>query len=148
MRFRLLAGLILAAAALPASAETYKWVDAKGQVNYSNAPPPSSAKKAQPVEERISVMGLDPGVRAAAERRFAARERANEIDWRLKQQARAMQARYNTPAYGSSSRYLSPYGSSYYPGMYYPGSTYAGPFLAPAFFTAPRAFGHSHSRFR
>ena len=136
MRFRLLAGLILAAAALPAPAETYKWVDAKGQVNYSNAPPPSSASKAQPVEERISVMGLDPGVRAAAERRFAAQERADEMDWRLKQQARAMQARYNTPTYGRSSSYggsyLSPYGSTYDPG-----STYAGPFIAPAFFARP-----------
>jgi hypothetical protein len=70
MSSRLLAVLILSLAALPAAAQTYKWVDASGQVNYSNAPPPGVAGTAQPVEERISIMGMDPAVRAWAERRF------------------------------------------------------------------------------
>jgi hypothetical protein len=107
---RLLAALIpqlILLAALPAQAEMYKWVDAKGQVNYSNAPPPSVAGVAQPVEERISVMGMDPAVRAAAERRYAANARAEELDWQRRQQLMSVQ--YTQPpvsSYGSS--YLSP----------------------------------------
>ena len=41
MRFLLLL-LILAAA--PASAQVYRWVDAKGTVHYSNSPPPAGVK--------------------------------------------------------------------------------------------------------
>jgi Domain of unknown function (DUF4124) len=45
-------------------AETYKWVDEKGVTNYSSSPPASAtlAKKAQVVEERLSVYTPDPGL--------------------------------------------------------------------------------------
>jgi hypothetical protein len=66
-----LAALILALAVFPAQAEVYKWVDEKGRTHYSNAPPDSVADRLKPVEGRISVMGMDPAVRASAERRFA-----------------------------------------------------------------------------
>lgn len=115
---RLIPALILALAALPAQAEVYKWVDAKGQVNYSNAPPPSVAGKAQQVEERISVMGMDPAVRAAAERRFAYREQQEELDWQQRQQ-RAMYVQTATPT--PSPSYSSGYSGDYYPATYYGG---------------------------
>ena len=113
---RHVAALILALAALPAQAEVFKWVDANGQTHYSNTPPPEVKDKALPVEGRISVMGMDPQVRAWAERRFAAQEQAEYADWLRRQQA--MNSRYAsyTPApRGSltSSSYLSPYGSTY-----------------------------------
>jgi hypothetical protein len=119
---RLLPALILALAALPAQAEVYKWVDAKGQINYSNTPPPSVAGKAQVVEEQISVMGMDPAVRAWADQRFAARERQAELDWQQRQQ-RATYMQTSASSYGSSSGYGGDYyPSSYYGGAYYPAS--------------------------
>ena len=138
---RRLPALILALAALPAHAEVYKWVDAKGQINYSNAPPPSVAGKAQVVEEQISVMGMDPAVRAWAEQRFAARERQEELDWQQRQQ-RAM---YTQPA---STGYGSGYESSYYPASYNYGGYYGGyyrrPILARAIISnQPRLGPHS-----
>src|SRR4051812_2643321 len=58
--------MVFLLAASPAFAGgTYKWVDAKGVVNYSNAPPPSA--QAQPVEERVSVYQTDPLLRRAME---------------------------------------------------------------------------------
>jgi len=78
---------ILAAAALPALAETYKWVDDKGVVNYSNAPPPQAAKK-QVVDQRISVVPPDPslGPAIAAMRERAARQQAyDEADYARRQ---------------------------------------------------------------
>ena len=55
-----------------AHAVTYKWVDEKGVVNYSNSPPPaaSSAKKstqvAEVVEDRLSTYESDPALRRSA----------------------------------------------------------------------------------
>ncbi len=37
--------IILSATSLPALAQLYKWVDANGQVHYSDKPPPASAKR-------------------------------------------------------------------------------------------------------
>ena len=150
MRSRLAAALILASAALPAAAQSYKWVDAKGQVNYSNAPPPHVAGIAEPVEERISVMGMDPAVRAWAERKFA----AEEADWQARQQASLAQQQYyaaaaprTAPSYSSPSRYYT----GYYPISYAPGSNMAGPYLVPNSFFASRTHsagrsGHHHGR--
>lgn len=45
-------GIVLLAPAL--HAETYKWVDERGVVNYSNTPPPAAAKAAKPIAERVS----------------------------------------------------------------------------------------------
>jgi hypothetical protein len=39
--------LIAALAAMPANAELYKWVDADGNVHYTDTPPPASAKKSE-----------------------------------------------------------------------------------------------------
>ena len=44
---RLLALLCLLATAITADAEVYRWVDAKGTVNYSNEPPPSGVKSSK-----------------------------------------------------------------------------------------------------
>ena len=55
--------LLLVLAAPLAQAETYKWVDERGVVNYSNTPPPAGSKlaaAAQPVEDRISVIPREP----------------------------------------------------------------------------------------
>ncbi len=118
---RLAAALILAALALPAHADIYKWVDKKGQVNYSNTPPPQAAAKAKAVEDKISVMGMDPAVRAWADRHFADKARAEELDWQVRQQALAAQ-RYSEPVsygYGDTGYgYASPY---YYGGLFYAG---------------------------
>jgi len=127
---------LLIATALPAQAETYyKWVDERGQVNYSNTPPPRAAGKTQAVEDRISVMGLDPGVRAAAERRFAAQEYAEEQDWQLRQQAMAAEQYYYSQStsipYDSGYGYDYPY-YPYYGAYYYPGHVRR-PLLARAF---------------
>src|SRR5450432_2291972 len=49
------------APALPALAQMYKWVDERGQVSYSNTPPPEAAqKKIEPVADRMSVYTPDP----------------------------------------------------------------------------------------
>lgn len=64
---------LLAAAlgfAFPAGAQMYKWVDEKGQVSYSNTPPPVSgkARNVGVVEDRVSVYTPDPlTTRAMAE---------------------------------------------------------------------------------
>src|SRR6185295_16693149 len=57
MRRLLALGLVLIP---PAHAQTYKWVDERGVVNYSNTLPPSAAKKIQPVADRISTYDSDP----------------------------------------------------------------------------------------
>ena len=133
MALRLLAVLILAAA-LPAQAQVYKWVDAKGQVNYSNAPPPSVAGAAQPVEEKLSVIGMDPAVRAYAERSFANRAAADERDWQMRQRAMSVQ-QASAPVGGYGDSYASSYYSPYYYGGYYGG------YVRPAF--RPRVMHHA-----
>lgn len=61
--WRLLA--VILAIAPTAHAETYKWVDEKGVVNYSNTPPPAAAKAARPIAERVSTYETDPSLRSA-----------------------------------------------------------------------------------
>jgi Domain of unknown function (DUF4124) len=81
--------LSLAMAASPVAAETYKWVDAKGVVTYSDSPPPLTAKKPQVVEERISVIPPDPAFGPAVEAmRARALQRAQyeEADFARRQQ--------------------------------------------------------------
>ena len=39
--------LVAALVAMPAGAELYKWVDADGNVHYTDTPPPSNAKKSE-----------------------------------------------------------------------------------------------------
>ncbi|MEW6688621.1 MAG: DUF4124 domain-containing protein [Pseudomonadota bacterium] len=60
MRVTVAFSLLLLVAA-PLGAQTYKWVDERGVVNYSNAPPPgANAAKATPVEDRVSIIPNDP----------------------------------------------------------------------------------------
>ena len=67
-------------AAFPATSQAqqmYKWIDERGQVTYSNTPPPSAtrANKLGVVEERVSVYTPDPQVnRALTEEAVEARE--------------------------------------------------------------------------
>ena len=58
MRCVLTAALLLAVC--PALAGTYKWIDEKGVVNYSNHPPPEATRTGQSVEERVSHYSPDP----------------------------------------------------------------------------------------
>lgn len=58
--------LLLLALAPAAQAETYKWVDERGVVNYSNTPPPGAAKAAQQITERVSTYQTDPALRRVA----------------------------------------------------------------------------------
>jgi len=120
---RHLAAAILLAAALPAQAQVYKWVDKDGKVHYSSTPPPAAASSAKPVEERISVMdGMSPEERAAAEKRFATRAAEEEREWQERQKAQAAQAS-RPPAEDNDPRasYREPYYYEDYGGVYYPG---------------------------
>ena len=108
--------LLLALVAAPALAETYKWVDSKGVVNYSNSPPPGAVTKPQVVEERISVIPPDPSLGpalAAMQARAERRAQYEEADFARRQQAMLqMQASYagDDCPYGSNcGRYATPY---------------------------------------
>jgi len=96
--------LVLLAAAPLAHAETYKWVDERGVVNYSNAPPPDSAKGAVPaqtVPDRVSTYQTDPVTSQPIE--VYRRLDANQQEWLQRQYLMAMQAQAapaSAPAYG------------------------------------------------
>ena len=129
---RLLIAALLLAAALPVQAEVYKWVDENGRITYTNVPPPGAAGRAEAVEEKISVMGMDPAVRAAAERRFAAQAQAEELDWQRRQQAMLMQQAYQpAPAAPVSDSYYPPYYPAYYAPYTYR-AAYAPAYYRPA----------------
>jgi len=100
---RIFIALLVAAAPL-AQAETYKWVDERGVVNYSNAPPPDSAKgaiPAQTVPDRMSSYSTDPVTSPSIE--VSRRLDANQQEWLQRQYLMAMQAQAapaSAPAYG------------------------------------------------
>lgn len=48
---------MLAATAVTAAAQQYRWVDEKGRVHYTDTPPPPSAKKAQKKDLRGNTVG-------------------------------------------------------------------------------------------
>jgi len=113
--------LFLAAAAPPVLAETYKWVDDKGVVNYSNAPPAAKAAKPQLIEERISTIAPDPSLGpaiAAMNARAARRAAYEEADYARRQgYMLAAQASYA----GSYCPYGADCGMDYAsPAYYYP----------------------------
>lgn len=108
--------LILAMAVTPAVAETYKWVDAKGVVTYSDTPPPSTAAKPKVVEERISVMAPDPmfaSSAAALDARLARRAQYEEADYALRQrymlEAQLTQMNYAAAADAYAADAYAPY---------------------------------------
>ena len=106
VNLRALLLLILLAAATPASAQIYRWVDDKGKVTYSNATPPAgvratvvdlSAKPGAPSPESLECYTLrcqgerlerrqaqrdELDTRLAAERAAAAPPRARGLDFR------------------------------------------------------------------
>lgn len=109
--------LLFALAATPAAAETYKWVDAKGVVNYSSTPPPSAAGKPQAIEERVSVIPADPAfapAAAALEARLARRAQYEEADFARRQQymldAQMTQMSYAAAADAYAAAAYAPYG--------------------------------------
>ena len=107
---RILLASLVAAAPL-AQAETYKWVDERGVINYSNAPPPDSAKgaiPAQTVPERVSTYQTDPVPSQSVD--VYRRLDANQQEWLQRQQLMAMQAQAAPQAAPSYSDYY------YYPG--------------------------------
>ncbi len=124
-----------AAAAPPALADTYKWVDDKGVTNYSNKPPPGNAAKAQLVEERISVIGADPSVRhaaAAMHDRAARRAQYDEADYL--QRLRIMAAQRGYAGTGPNCPYGTDCGTGYGASTYYP--SYAYPYAGSVFVAA------------
>jgi hypothetical protein len=133
--------LILAAAALPARAETFKWVDEKGVTNYSNTPPARPAKAVQALEDRVSTYESDPSLKRAAQN--PARAGYAEAEWLQRQRLMAL-AGY--PDCGSPYRadcgndgYRS---SAYYPPYFVP-PVFRSSFRRTSFFPAasrpPRA---------
>ncbi|HET7198858.1 MAG TPA: DUF4124 domain-containing protein [Burkholderiales bacterium] len=110
-----------AAAAAPLHAQTYKWVDEKGVVNYSNKPPAAAKAKAQVVEDRLSVSS-DPELTAAtAAMRALGAQRAALAEQEWLQRQRLMLAAQATPYSTSPCPYRvdcgSPFGYGYGPGF-------------------------------
>jgi hypothetical protein len=83
MASRLLA--VLLALAPAAQAETYKWVDERGVVNYSNTPPPVAAKAPQQVADRVSTYQTDPSLRAVVARGVTPYEHMIHVEWMQRQ---------------------------------------------------------------
>jgi hypothetical protein len=102
----------LVIALIPAAhAETYKWVDANGVVNYSNTPPSSGtvASRKQTVPDRISSYTPEPVVSQPID--VYRRLDATEAEWLQRQrimamqQAQAMAAQEPEPAYYPAGPY-------------------------------------------
>jgi len=108
--------LVLATAAMaPVYAQTYKWVDARGVVNYSNVPPPSRPAQAIPIEERVSVVPRDPNLAAATAAAQAQSARQAEYahqEWLARQQG-MMQAQALAALYPPQADYLPSNGYGY-----------------------------------
>jgi hypothetical protein len=102
----------------PVYAQTYKWVDERGVVNYSNVPPPTRPATALPIEDRVSVVARDPNLAAAAAASQAQSARQAQYahqEWLARQQgmqAQALAATYAPPAdYVPSYAYGYGYGA-------------------------------------
>jgi hypothetical protein len=94
---RLIPALLAAIIALgletsAAEAQTFKWLDERGVVNYSNAPPPgvaAKAAKAQTIDERVSTYEPDPTLKGVA-RGPSYYEQQLEREWAQRQRLMAM----------------------------------------------------------
>jgi hypothetical protein len=114
--------LLAAAWTLPAGAETYKWVDEHGVVNYSNNPPAAAkaGSKLVLVEDRVSTYQSDPALlRSAAARAAAPRPDYAEIEW-LQRQRFMMERQAAQQAYADDCGYASDCRSAYLPAGYLP----------------------------
>ena len=124
--------LVLAAMAVSTvHAQTYKWVDERGVVNYSNVPPSKRAVQATAIEDRVSVVPRDPNLAAATAAAQAQSARQAEYahqEWLARQQsmmqAQAIEAMYSPPADYVAPYYGYGYGYGY-------GYRYARPVVAP-----------------
>jgi hypothetical protein len=142
---RLVVALLLGfvATAPQASPQVYKWVDARGVVNYSTSPPPDAAATAKPVDERISIIGADPSVaRAAAamREREARRAERQEREWQQRQSALLAQQPASVPAYCA---FGPDCGLGYYP-VFYPGYAYRAGGRHPIARWRPHPLPHAH----
>ena len=104
-----------------AHAETYKWVDERGVVNYSNTPPPGAAKAAQTIAERVSTYEIDPSLRRAVAYTVpSSYEQMLQQEWLQRQ--RLMAERQNAQTIYENPAEPDHYHSAY-PGFYYPVAT-------------------------
>ena len=111
--------LALALTLIPAvHAETYKWVDEKGVVNYSNTPP-SAAKNIQPVADRISTYDPDPRLQRAIAYGPSPYELLAQQEWLQRQQLMAA-AQYQQAAHAAYPYNDYAYGYPYYYGPVFP----------------------------
>ena len=108
--------VVLLALAPAAQAETYKWVDERGVVNYSNSPPPAAAKAPQQIAERVSTYQTDPALRTVAARGVTPYEQMAHEEWmqrqRLMADAELVKALYTVPV-DDAVYYSRPYAYSY-----------------------------------
>ena len=118
----LVACAIALCAALPLHAqETYKWVDEKGVVNYSTTPPPAKkGSKPEVVEDRISVVPVDPDLERQGEamrKREERRAKEEQAESQRRRQQAAAQPAYTPPApeYPYSDDWWYGGGHDYYP---------------------------------
>jgi hypothetical protein len=110
------------AAAAPACADTYKWIDDKGVTNYSDSPPSAKASKARVVTDRVSVVASDPALASAItafRARAARQEEFDEADWlqrqRLMLAEKAVDANASCPYRADCGAADGPYIDSYFP---------------------------------
>src|SRR4051794_7601547 len=123
MAARVAAVLFLLTLAAPAFAETYKWVDERGVVNYSNAPPAGAAVKAkaktfQEVEDRLSSYETDPSLKSAAAYRGPSYyEQQAEREWLQRQRLMASSgaAAQAAPCVAPYRGDCDDYSAGYYP---------------------------------
>ena len=117
----LLASILAFPAGTTASAQVYKWVDERGQVNYSNQLPadPKLAARAAAVEDRVSVYTPDPVLVSEIE---ANRQRIRQAAAEKPEAWRPAVVMLGTPAPAPSIAYEAyavdyPYwfGGGYYP---------------------------------
>jgi hypothetical protein len=109
--------VVLLALAPAAQAETYKWIDERGVVNYSNTPPPAAAKAPQQIADRVSTYQTDPALRAVAARGVTPYETMLHQEWmqrqRLMSDAALVKAAYAQPVVDDAVYYPRTYGYSY-----------------------------------
>jgi len=116
---RLLALTLLLASAV--HAETYKWVDERGVVNYSNTPPPAAAKAAaKPIADRVSTYEPDPAMQRVAYLPPSPYEMMLQQEWLQRQRLMAERQNVQTIYDGAP---VDPYSPYYRSGYYYPVST-------------------------
>ena len=131
--------IALALAAPAAQAETYKWVDANGVVNYSNTPPPAgaAARGAQIIPNRVSSYTPAPEAVNAVE--VYRRLDATQAEWMQRQQIMAMQQQMQATAPAVEAM----------PAYYYPAVPYYGtrrPHVRPVHFAPKPAVARPNPR--